>query len=47
MKEIVGSGITVISTDFVRMGKDCANFIVSKEKLTEVIPTNLIVRGSL
>jgi DNA-binding transcriptional regulator YhcF (GntR family) len=47
MKEIVGAGITVISTDFVRMGKDCANFIVGKEKLTEVIPTNLIVRGSL
>lgn len=47
MKEIVGAGITVISTDFVRMGKDCANFIVSKEKLAEVIPTNLIVRGSL
>jgi len=47
MKEIVGSGITVISTDFVRMGKDCANFIVSKEKVTEVIPTKLIVRGSL
>lgn len=47
MKEIVGSGITVISTDFVRMGKDCANFIVSKEKVAEVIPTNLIVRGSL
>lgn len=47
MKEIVDAGITVISTDFVRMGKDCANFIVSKEKLTEVIPTNLIVRGSL
>jgi DNA-binding transcriptional regulator YhcF (GntR family) len=47
MKEIVGAGITVISTDFVRMGRDCANFIVTKEKLTEVIPTNLILRGSL
>ncbi len=47
MKEIVGAGITVISTDFVRMGKDCANFIVSKEKVNEVIPTQLIVRGSL
>ncbi|HEY3370483.1 MAG TPA: substrate-binding domain-containing protein [Prolixibacteraceae bacterium] len=47
MKEIVGAGITVISTDFVRMGRDCANFIVTKEKLAEVIPTNLIVRGSL
>ena len=47
MKEIAGDGITVISTDFVRMGRDCANFIVTKEKLAEVIPTNLIVRGSL
>ena len=47
MKEIVGAGITVISTDFVRMGRDCARFIVTKEKMTEVIPTNLIVRGSL
>ena len=47
MKEIVGSGITVISTDFVRMGRDCANFIVNKGKVSEVIPTNLIVRGSL
>jgi DNA-binding transcriptional regulator YhcF (GntR family) len=47
MKEIVGAGITVISTDFVRMGKACANFIVTKEKVREVIPTNLIVRGSL
>jgi len=47
MKEIVGTGITVISTDFVRMGRDCANFIVSKEKVSEVMPTNLIIRGSL
>ena len=47
MKEIVGAGITVISTDFVRMGRDCANFILTREKVTEVIPTNLIVRGSL
>lgn len=47
MKEIVGSGITVISTDFVRMGRDCANFIVNKDKVTEVIPTQLIIRGSL
>ena len=47
MKEIVGSGITVISTDFVRMGKDCANFLVTKKKVNEVIPTQLIIRGSL
>ncbi len=47
MKEIVGSGITVISTDFVRMGRDCARFILSKEKVSEVIPTQLMVRSSL
>jgi DNA-binding transcriptional regulator YhcF (GntR family) len=47
MKEIVGSGITVISTDFIRMGKECANFIESKEKVSEIIPTQLIIRGSL
>lgn len=47
MKEIVGSGITVISTDFIRMGRDCANFIVKKKQINEVIPTQLIIRGSL
>jgi DNA-binding transcriptional regulator YhcF (GntR family) len=47
MKEIVGSGITVISTDFVRMGRDCANFIISRERVSEIIPTQLIIRGSL
>jgi DNA-binding transcriptional regulator YhcF (GntR family) len=47
MKEIAGDGITVISTDFVRMGSDCAHFILSKKKLNAVIPTKLIVRGSL
>jgi DNA-binding transcriptional regulator YhcF (GntR family) len=47
MKEIVGSGITVISTDFVRMGKECANFILNKEFVNEVIPSQLIIRSSL
>ena len=47
MKEIVGSGITVISTDFVRMGRECAKFIVTHEKVNQVIPTHLIIRGSL
>lgn len=47
MKEIIGAGITVISTDFIRMGQDCANFIVNKTKVSEIIPTRLIVRGSL
>lgn len=47
MKEIVGAGITVISTDFIRMGKACAHFILSRERISEVIPTQLIIRGSL
>jgi DNA-binding transcriptional regulator YhcF (GntR family) len=47
MKEIVGSGITVISTDFIRMGRDCANYIVTKNHINDVIPTQLIIRGSL
>lgn len=47
MKEIVETGITVISTNFVKMGQECANFIVNKEKTNLVIPTKLIVRGSL
>ena len=47
MKEIVGTGITVISTDFIRMGRDCANFIATKKQINEVIPTQLIIRGSL
>lgn len=47
MKEIVGSGITVISTDFVRMGQECARFILSRERMNQIIPTRLIIRGSL
>lgn len=47
MKEIVGSGITVISTDFIRMGQECARFILSRERVNEIIPTQLIIRGSL
>ena len=47
MKEIVGLGMTVISVDFNEMGCKAARFIRSKEKIFEVIPTRLIIRGSL
>lgn len=47
MKGIVGSGITVISVDFEEMGRKAAQFIKSKQKAYEVIPTRLIKRGSL
>jgi DNA-binding transcriptional regulator YhcF (GntR family) len=47
MKEIAGNGITVISVDFNEMGKKAAAFVKSKQKVSEVISTRLIVRGSL
>ena len=45
--EIIDEGITVISTDFVQMGQRAAHFIRSKQKIQEIIPTRLIVRGTL
>lgn len=47
MKEIVGGGITVISTDFCEMGKKAAQFVSNKQKIREVLPAKLIVRNSL
>lgn len=47
MKEIVGSGITVISVDFEAMGKQVAHFVESKQKIFETLPSRLIMRGSL
>ncbi|MGQ8335417.1 GntR family transcriptional regulator [Sunxiuqinia sp. A32] len=47
MKEIVGSGITTLSVDFCEMGEKVAQFIQSKEKIFETLPTRLILRGSL
>ncbi len=47
MKEIIEGGITVISTDFKKMGEMAAEFVKSKQKLTEILPTKLIVRKSL
>ncbi|MDR2038385.1 MAG: GntR family transcriptional regulator [Bacteroidales bacterium] len=45
--EIIDKGITVISTDFAQMGKRTADFIKSKQKIQEIVPTQLIVRGTL
>lgn len=47
MYEIIENGITVISTDFVQMGKRAAEFIKSKQKVQEIVPTQLILRGTL
>ena len=47
MYEIIENGITVISTDFAAMGAKAAEFISTKQKMYEMIPTKLIMRGSL
>jgi len=50
MKRIIANGISVISTDFAMMGVRAADYIMSttsKQQIREVIPTALIMRGSL
>jgi len=47
MKQIVGGGITVISTNFEEMAKLAAEFVKNKQKIGKVLPTSLIVRDSL
>jgi DNA-binding LacI/PurR family transcriptional regulator len=42
MKEIVEGGVTVISTDFNKMGELAAKFVINKQKLQEILPTSLI-----
>jgi DNA-binding LacI/PurR family transcriptional regulator len=47
MYEIIEKGITVISTDFAAMGEKAAEFVKTRQKVQVVIPTRMIVRGSL
>jgi DNA-binding LacI/PurR family transcriptional regulator len=47
MLEVIENGISVISTDFKQMGTQAARFINYNERVQTVIPTRLIVRGSL
>lgn len=47
MKQIVGGGITVISTDFEQMGQKAADFVKTKQKTAEILQTSLILRESL
>jgi len=47
LKEVVGSGITTISTDFVRMGKELAGMVTHQSKIKYRNPSRLIVRNSL
>lgn len=47
MKEIIRSGITVISVDFSAMGKSIAGFITNPKPTVEVFTPEIIIRNSL
>lgn len=47
MKEILEGGITVISTDFLKMGQRAAEIIQNNETVMEKNPSDIIVRKSL
>ncbi|PUV26663.1 GntR family transcriptional regulator [Sphingobacterium athyrii] len=46
VKEILEGGITVISTDFDRMGRSVADIILGKKSIQERNPTQVIIRNS-
>ena len=45
--EVLAGGISVINTDFIKMGKTAAELILKGESTTIVNPSKLILRGSL
>lgn len=47
LKEIVGYGITTISTDFVMMGKELAEMVSKQKRVKLRNPSRLIIRKSL
>ncbi len=47
VKEIICGGITTVSTNFEIMGQKAAEYVISREKVREVIPSNLLRRVSL
>ena len=47
MKQFIGKGISVISTDFELMGKKAAEFILNNEIAKLTIPTTFIKRSSI
>lgn len=47
VKEIIFDGVTTFSTDFAKMGRRAAEFVLDRDKTQEVIPTVLIERNSL
>jgi len=47
VKAIICDGITTYSTDFKLMAKKAAQFVLTREKIQEVLPTVLIRRNSI
>ncbi|MFW6289693.1 MAG: GntR family transcriptional regulator [Mariniphaga sp.] len=47
MKQIVEGGISVISTNFEKMGQLASGFVKTRQKITKVLPTSLILRESV
>jgi len=49
LHEVIDNGITSISTDFTLMGQRAADYILSTDNkvINEIVPTKLIIRGSL
>ncbi len=45
--EVIKNGITSISIDFGLMGKKAAEYIKTKQKVQEFLPTELTIRGSI
>lgn len=45
--EVIGNGITVISSDFRKMGILAADFVKNKKPIQQIVPTRLIIRESL
>ncbi|BDD12711.1 GntR family transcriptional regulator (plasmid) [Fulvitalea axinellae] len=45
--EFVDKGITVISTDFFRMGIEAAGQVLKRQKIRKLVPTTMILRNSL
>jgi len=47
VKKVISKGITVISTDFQKMGKEAAAVLLTGRHVRKKIPTRLILRNSL
>lgn len=47
MKEIIRNGITVVSIDFVEMGKSIASYILNPNPVNKVFKPQVIIRNSL